>query len=550
MSTTAVRRETSQSSGISGAARGGAVNLLGAGFSGLAGLAVTTLVARGLDTGAAGVFFAATSAFALAQMLAKLGTDTGQVYWVARLRAAGRHDLLARLRRIVLVPVLAAAVLAGVALFIAAPRLVHVSSLTGGGIRGSRASEFVVQLRVLAVFLPVAALSDALLSATRGYRTMRPTVLVEKVARPALQLAGLAAVAATAGLSAYTLAWVGPYLISMALAAWFLRRVDHRARPARAATATFPTLPSTPDTPATPQAGALGVPGRLGRAFWGFTGPRAVSSVAQQALQRLDVLLVAALLGFGPAALYTVATRFIVVGQLGNAAVGSAVQPRLAELLAAGDTAGVRRLYQASTGWVVLLTWPLYLLVWVFAPAYLTAFGAGYAAGDAEGVVGVLCAAMLVATGCGMVDMVLTMGGRTTWNLANVAVALVVNVGLDLVLIPVWGVYGAAVGWAVAIAVNNLVPLAQIALALRLHPFGRGPLLAAALAVGCFGVPGVLARVLSGVDGATARAGGIPVGMLAALGVTALVGGGAYLVGCWLLRDALGLASLVKLRRR
>lgn len=523
--------------GLSGAARGGAVNLLGAAFSGLAGLAVTTLVARGLDTGAAGVFFAATSAFALTQMLAKLGTDTGQVYWVARLRSAGRHDLLARLRRIVLLPVLVAAALAGVALFVAAPRLAHVSSLTGGNISGTRASEFVVQLRVLAVFLPVAALSDALLSATRGYRTMRPTVLVEKVARPALQLAGLAAVAATAGLSTYTLAWVGPYLVSMALAGFFLYRVDRWKRPAA-------TTPSTPD------AGALAVPDRLGRSFWVFTGPRAVSSVAQQALQRLDVLLVAALLGFGPAALYTVATRFIVVGQLGNAAVGSAVQPRLAELLSAGDTAGVRRLYQASTGWVVLLTWPLYLLVWLFAPAYLTAFGAGYAAGDAAGVVGVLCAAMLVATACGMVDMVLTMGGRTTWNLANVALALVVNVGLDLVLIPTMGVYGAAVGWAVAIAVNNLVPLLQIGVVLRLHPFGKGTALAAVLAVLCFGIPGAAARMLSGVDGATARAGGIPMGMLAALGVTVLVGGVAYTTGCWLLRDRLGLAALLKLRRR
>jgi O-antigen/teichoic acid export membrane protein len=527
------------------------VNLVGAGFAGLAGLAVTTLVARGLDAGTAGVFFAATAAFALAQVLAKLGTDTGQVYWVARLRAAGRHDLLARLRRIALAPVLTAAVLAGLALFVAAPRLATVSALTGGNVSGTRAGEFVVQLRVLAVFLPVAALSDALLSATRGYRTMRPTVLVEKVARPALQLAGLAAVAATAGLTAYTLAWVGPYLASMALAAVLLRRVDHRTRPTTPAQLVTPTRPAQLAAPSTPDSGgpALGVPGRLGRAFWGFTGPRAVSSVAQQALQRLDVLLVAALLGFGPAALYTVATRFIVVGQLGNAAVGSAVQPRLAELLAAGDTAGVRRLYQASTGWVVLLTWPLYLLVWVFAPAYLTAFGTGYTAGNASGVVGVLCAAMLVATGCGMVDMVLTMGGRTTWNLANVALALVVNVGLDLVLIPRLGVYGAALGWAVAIAVNNLVPLAQIALALRLHPFGRGTVVAGALAVGCFGVPAVAARLLSGVDGATARAGGVPVGMLAALGVTVAVGGSAYLLACWWLRDLLGLTSLVTLRR-
>ena len=60
----------------------------------------------------------------------------------------------------------------------------------------------------------------------------------------------------------------------------------------------------------------------------------------------------------------------------------------------------------------------------------------------------VLAAAMLVATGCGMVDMVLTMAGRTSWNLGNVLLALGVNVGLDLLLIPEHGVLGAAIGLA------------------------------------------------------------------------------------------------------
>src|SRR6185369_5165767 len=124
-------------------------------------------------------------------------------------------------------------------------------------------------------------------------------------------------------------------------------------------------------------------------------------------------------------------------------------------------------LYQVATGWLVLVTWPISLLVVLFAPLYLGLFGAGYRAGAP--VVLVLAAAMLVATGCGMVDMVLAMAGRTSWNLLNVLVALAVTVGLDVLLIPRLGALGAAVGLACAMVANNLLPLIQVGRSVRLH---------------------------------------------------------------------------------
>lgn len=506
-----------RAAGLGAVGRGGVLNLVAAGFSGLAGLAVTTLVARGLGHAQAGVFFAATSAFLLAQMLAKLGTDTGLVYWLARLRAVRRFDLLHRLLHRALLPVLAASVVAAVVLLVAAPFLARLPMLTG---RHAQAGDFARQLRVLALFLPAAALSDALLSATRGYRTMRPTALVDKVTRPSLQLAGLLVVLLSASTTLDSLAWAAPYAVSALLAAAFLSTVDRRAR-AR---------------PVVDPAGAtFAVPARLGTAFWRFTAPRALSSIAQIALQRLDILLVAALLGFPAAALYTVATRFIVVGQLGNQAIGSAVQPRLAELLARGDHAAVRLLYQGSTAWVVLLTWPMYLLVGLFAPAYLGVFGAGYDGPGPAVVVAVLCLAMLAAGACGMVDMVLTMGGRTTWNLANVALALGVNVALDLALVPPLGIMGAAIGWAAAVLVKNLVPLAQIAGTLRLHPFGRATGCAALLVAGSVGVPAAGARLLLGPG---------PAGLVAAVSVAVPL----YATACGLARGPLGLTDLLPRR--
>jgi O-antigen/teichoic acid export membrane protein len=143
-------------------------------------------------------------------------------------------------------------------------------------------------------------------------------------------------------------------------------------------------------------------------------------------------------------------------------------------------------------------------------------------------VVVVLACAMLVATGCGMVDMVLAMAGRTSWNLVNVVIALGVTIGLDLLLIPRYGALGAAIGLACAMVANNVLPLIQVGRAARLHPFGPGTLAAAGLSVACFGV---LPRLVTAVAGPGAA--GLSLGV--ALAVP------AFAAGAWLLRGRLGL---------
>jgi O-antigen/teichoic acid export membrane protein len=474
--------------GKRGVARGGIAGIVGAGAAGVAGVVVAWVVARVLGAEGAGAFFAATAGFVLAGAVAKLGTQTGLVYWLATLRAQDRGHLLGACLRIGLTPVVAAATLLAVVLWFAAP----------------------APLNWLALFLPLATLSDTMLAATRGYTMIRPTVILERICRPALQLAAVAglAVAGVRSPAAYAFAWVAPYLPVALLAGYALRgaylsgpaqRAGHRAMTA------------------------------LRARFWRFTGPRALASVAQQALQRVDVLLVASLGGLAAAATYAVAGRFVVLGQFANQGITQSVQPRLAEALARNDRDAANALYQTATGWLVLLTWPLYLLVSTYAPVYLGLFGPEYAAGGP--IVVVLASAMLVATGCGMVDVVLSMAGRTRWNLANVSAALAAMVALDLALIPHFGAVGAAVGLAIAVLINNIVPLVQVGRSVGLHPFGTGTVVASGLAVGCFGV-------LPHAVAATAGTG--PAALLGALAVAILL----YACGAYRLRGVLALDAL------
>lgn len=462
---------------LRGVARGGAVSLAGAAVAGLAGFGVTWIVARALGQRDAGGLFAATAAFTLAGTVAKLGTPTGLVYFIARLRGTGGAGLRDCVRT-ALRPVLGAALLTALALWFAAPGF-----------------------RSLAVLLPVAVLSDTLLAATRGWRAMRPTVLLDRLLRPGLQLLVLGALLLLGvhATGAYALGWVLPYVPTALLAGYALRRLLGDEA----------------------EAGAV-------QGFWRFTAPRAVASVAQLALQRVDILLVAALAGLRAAAMYAVAGRFMALGQLANQSILLSVQPRLAELLGAGDRAGANALYQTATGWLVLVAWPMYLGTAVFASVYLGLFGAAYR--GAVPVVVVLALAMLVATGCGMVDTVLAMAGRTSWNLANVLLALAVNVCVDLVLIPRIGALGAAVGLAASVLTNNLVPLGQVGLALGLHPFGRAMFVAAGLATLCFGALPLGVVAIGGTTPSTAL-------------VAAALGGTGYLFAITRLRRVLRLGG-------
>jgi O-antigen/teichoic acid export membrane protein len=494
---------TGPDKGLSGLARGGALSLVGSAVSAVTGIVLVLAVTRSLPPDIAGTFFALTSVFLIAEGVSRLGTGTGLVWAISRSRALGTTTSVPAVLRVALTPVGLLSVALGAVLFAGADT---VAGLVGGD-SGSGAAAAV---RILAVLLPLTALSDTLVAATRGYGTVRPTVLLDRLGRPLVQLLAVAAVAATGSIALLSSAWALPWVGCAVLAAWWLRRLQ----PAR-------------DTGAEP------VPAPW-REFWRFTGPRALTSVVQLALQRLDIVLLTLLAGPTEAAVYTAATRFLVVGQIVNQGLAAVVEPRLGGLLAVGDRSAAAAVYRTATGWLVLICWPLYLLAATYADVFLGWFGSDYTSGTP--VVLVLVGAMLIATSVGMVDVVLIMGGRTSWNLANSVTALAVNVLVDLLLIPHLGLLGAAIGWAAAIGVNNVLPLAQVWRHMSLHPFGAGTGTAVALAAGCFGLLPLLARAVWNADPLTAL-------------LTTAAGSALFLLGCWRRRHVLALDSLRTLRR-
>jgi O-antigen/teichoic acid export membrane protein len=517
-----IARRQRADGGLAEVARGGLFNLAGAGVAGLSTVAVTLIVTRSFSQAAAGAFFTATSLFLIIEAVGSLGAAPGAVYFIARLRSVGQHHRVPEVLRSAVRPVAIVSVVAAAALALAAGPLSRVLVHGQFGHAGARPSEVAAALRALAIALPFAAILDTLLGASRGFRDMGPTNAIDRVGRSLVQLVGIAVVAAAGSAAWLAPLWALPY-VPAACAAWlWLRHVQRR---------------SAPDVvPVTAGPAALAWKDRAAREygneplhFWRFTAPRGLAVLAQSTIQRVDIVLVAIMRGPAEAAIYTAATRFLVVGQFGNQAISMASQPRFTEMFAGGDLRGANRVYQATTAWLVLLTWPMYLLAVSFGPQILTVFGHSYQAGTS--VIVILSLAMLLLTGCGQVDMVLVTTGRSSWSLVNGLLAVVINVGLDVLLIPRYGITGAAIGWAAAIAVANLMPLAQLAATMRLQPFGRGTVIAIALSTLSFGVLPLAARELVG-------RGAVP--SLAAIACGCAV----MAVGVWRFRAGLHLAAM------
>jgi O-antigen/teichoic acid export membrane protein len=495
---------------LSTLARGWVLNLLGVLASGLFGLLFAVIVARGLGASGAGVFFTAVALFMIASAAAQLGASTGLIRSIARFRALHEYEAIAPTLATALLPIVLTGAVLGAGLF------VFAGDIAAFVFDGSAAETAETYLRVFAPVLPLAVASTALLGATRGFGAMLPFVAIEQIGKALLRPA-LALIVLISGLGslAFALAWSIPQALAFAAAVAALFLLLRRA-------------------PETARSG-FRLDKEAAARFWGFAAPRGVAGVIQIALAWLDTILLALLASPHEAGIYKAALSYITQATFANQAIVFVIGPLLSSLLAQELHARARSVYQTATWWLSALAWPVYLTLAVFAPLFMSVFGPQFASGDA--VLVILAVPMLLAMAAGPVNVVLLMAGKSSWNLLNVALALVVNVVLNFILIPPFGITGAAVAWAATIVVWNVAALLEVRFLLGLQPLGSGFPIVALVSVACFGGLGLVIRLGLGPT-------------LAAFLLFAVVSTAIYSAALWRFREALNVDVFFESARR
>lgn len=466
------------------------------------GLLLAGLVGRQLGTEGAGTYFLVVAVFMIVSNIGELGADTGLVRFVAAARATDRLIDVPLLVRIAIRPV----VLCGAIVVVA----VTAAAIAGPNLIDGLTPTFMV---FGAVFAVLSSLNVVMVSVPRGLGDVVTYPLMQNIMLPGLRLIAVVIVlAAGGGVTAVLTAWMLPVAVVLTVVAVVaLKRIAHASRSnAKAASAEERR--------------------RLSGQFWGFSAARGVSAGVEVLLEWADVLLVGLMTSPREAGIYAVVTRCARASEVIHTAVRIAIGPQIAAAMARKAYDEAKHIYGLTTAAMIWLGWPFFMVLVVFGDAVLSVFGPGFADGALS--LSVLSIAMALALAAGTVQTILLMGGRSSWQLADKTFALILNVGLNLALIPIWGIEGAALAWAVTTIVDTAIVVYQVQNLMHLRPDMRLLATAAGVSLLFAGVPTAASRLIFGSSVSI---------MLITTAVVAVL----YLAASWPLRKQLGLTALL-----
>lgn len=492
-----------------GVAASGAIGFVGAVGSSLLGFALVAVVGRGAGVTQTGQFFQFVGWFMIASALLRMGADTGLLRAMAQQSADHRIADLRQTLRVAVVPVAVLSTVVAVVVHLHAPVLV-----TSAGTAGTDAA--VQILRVLAWCLPPAVVLAVLMGGLRGLGSVTAFTVVQNIALPALRVVLVALVLAVGlgGIATVLSAWAAPLPVLTVVGLVLVARAVQET--SRAAPVDASRRVSTTEA---------------AWEFWSFSAARGVAAFLETALEWIDVLVVAAFRSPAEAGVYALCTRIVRAGLVVETAVRVAVAPRIATLLGKGDVGAASVLFTAMTRVVILASWPLFLVLIVFAPTVLGVFGEGFASGGPALVI--LSVAMMLRLATGIVQSLLLMGGRSHYQMGNKMAAVVVNLGLNLLLVPAYGIVGAAVAWAATMVLDTGLATLQVRSRLRVRLNPRRLALPVGLTLGFAGGCAVV-RILGGEG-------------LQWTAAAAIASGLVYAALVWQLRRGLELDELVRL---
>ena len=154
---------------------------------------------------------------------------------------------------------------------------------------------------------------------------------------------------------------------------------------------------------------------------------------------------------------YNIAMRLAMITSFPLAAINSIAAPKFAEFWGRQDMEGLKRIAQQSTRLIFWTSAPVLALYLLFPSFFMGIFGDEFRVGALALVI--LSVGQFVNAASGSVGYILQMTGKQN-VLSNIVFgASLINILLNYILIPKFGIYGAATASCVAVVILNLLPL-------------------------------------------------------------------------------------------
>jgi len=417
-------------------AKGAGITLLGDILGKVIYLISQIVVARLLGAKAFGIYALSLAIFNIVQTLSRMGLSQGVLRYVSIYNGIGDK---AKVKGTIIEATLTSLLLGvtlGAATFFCANIL---AKILGKPI-------LIDTVRIVSFGIPFMASMMVALEATRGFRKMEYFVYVKNIIHPMVNLTaiillywlGLRLLGALA-------AWVLSAIVGFIFALYFIKRELPEFFRIKACFNLIELLK--------------------------FSTPLAFVGILQMLFMRTDIFMLGYFRSSTEVGIYNAATQIVIILIMLLMAFNAIFAPIAAHLHNSGKIHELNDLFKVTSKWIFISTAPIFIVIIIFAKDILNIFGTKFI----EGVPALIMLATFnfISISIGPVTQVLIMSGKQRVELYNSIFGFILNVVLNFLFIPNWGIKGAALATGVSILVIHLMRLIQVRSLLCLWPFSK-----------------------------------------------------------------------------
>jgi len=200
-----------------------------------------------------------------------------------------------------------------------------------------------------------------------------------------------------------------------------------------------------------------------------FSSSLFFSTLFKHVMNRADVLIMGYFLPATMIGIYGIAKRFTPFIILPLQAFNNIFAPMISDLYTNQKMKELEAQFKTIARWIFTCSLPIFTLLTFYSEPILSIFGTDFVAGYA--VMILLCIGQIVNAASGSVGYMLMMTGRPLANTFNSFLLCITNVGLNLYLIPKYGIIGAALAFVFSNSLVQLLRLIEVWYFLKVHPY-------------------------------------------------------------------------------
>jgi len=207
------------------------------------------------------------------------------------------------------------------------------------------------------------------------------------------------------------------------------------------------------------------------RKLFRFSSPLLFATFMGQLLLWTDTLMLGYFKASSTVGIYGAAQRTALLCSLILFSFHSIFAPIIADLHNRKKYFDLNALFKIVSKWSFSLNFPLCIIFILFSSTVLNLFGPGFIRGGAA--LKVLILGWLVHSYLGITGQMITMTGHSKLQLLNNVVMILMNIILNIFLIPEYGMLGAALATSTCIIVTDIVTTLEVRFILNMHPFRK-----------------------------------------------------------------------------